>query len=206
MKQLPQEVWTEVLHHVSCPELWYACRLVSRRFHKDSNFILRTQYISQDISIISGKTYMSFSHIDTANKACFTPSEIPERNPRQAMFLRRLKDRKYRNWHNDKAPLIIMQLPRPYELPPRTHDQFQYMFPSRFLWTDKSRAGVEVRTEGVSLDWRQVYAKYMVLWKHRDLRGWTRNMQEKQKMRRSLEKRAEDEQRLKIWVPRSYDI
>jgi hypothetical protein len=152
MKQLPQEVWTEVLHHVSCPELWYACRLVSRRFHKDSNFILRTQYISQDISIISGKTYMSFSHIDTANKACFTPSEIPERNPRQAMFLRRLKDRKYRNWHNDKAPLIIMQLPRPYELPPRTHDQFQYMFPSRFLWADKSRTGVEVRSEGVSLD------------------------------------------------------
>jgi hypothetical protein len=174
MTQLPQELWTHILSYVPYAELWYAYRLASRAFHKDSNFILRNQYISKEISIISSKTYMSFSHFDAANMACFRPSDIQERF--QDLIKRRLKVRAYLGWLYDKEPLIIMQLPHPDEPAPESCSQIGRTLPRRFLWTDKSRAGVQVGSKGVSLDWREVCAKYMVHWNNRDLTLWTKNM------------------------------
>jgi hypothetical protein len=142
MPQLPQELWTQVLSYVLYAELWYACRLVSHGFRRDSNFILRAQYISREISIISGKTYMSFSHFDAANMACFQPGHIPERF--HDLIERRMKGRAYLSWLYEKEPLIIIQLPRPDKPAPESRSQIEYMFPRRFLCTDKSRAGVRV--------------------------------------------------------------
>jgi hypothetical protein len=106
MTQLPQELWTHILSYVPYAELWYACRLVSRAFHKDRNFILRNQYVSKEISIISSNNYMSFSHFNAANMACFRPSDIPglDQETLEGQGVSRLAIRQGTAHHHTTAP------------------------------------------------------------------------------------------------------
>lgn len=197
--QLPQELWTHILKHVSYVELWYACRLVSRTFHKDSNFILRTQYISQEVGIIAQGSYMSFSHFDAANMAYFEPCEMLtpfcDIITKLAMRGRELA-RLYK-----KEPLVIMQLPRtnkPNKCRPETDLHAQDIFSRAYLWADRDRTVVKIGNECVGVDWQELCAKYMARWNSEELQGWTRRQQGKAMQIQDLVRREERDEKARI--------